>query len=159
MADETETPVTKTKVKAKLESAASAIGESIETATENATSTVETLKNTAGKLGKQAAETARDYASQGKARASGALNEVSRLMGDAASTVDDKLGAEYGKYARNAADTIASWSDQLKNKDLDDFVNDARELVRKNPAVAVGVAAALGFVVARLLRSSGDGDA
>jgi len=30
---------------------------------------------------------------------------------------------------------------------------DARELVKKSPAVAIGAAAALGFVVARLARS------
>jgi hypothetical protein len=31
--------------------------------------------------------------------------------------------------------------------------NDARELVKRSPAVAIGAAAALGFVVARLARS------
>ncbi|MGJ3648777.1 hypothetical protein ACLB0R_09925 [Sphingomonas sp. GlSt437] len=116
----------------------------------------ENLKSTASKLGKQAADTARNYADQGKVRATGALDEVSRLMGDAATTVDEKLGSEYGKYARTAADTISGWSEHLKSKELDDFVNDARDLVRKSPAVAIGVAAALGFVVARLIRSGTD---
>ncbi len=121
-----------------------------------ASGTTENLKNTASRLGKQAAESARGYAEEGKTRANGALDEVSRMMGDAASTVDEKLGPEYGKYARTAADTISGWSEHLRSKELDDFVTDARELVRKSPAVAIGVAAALGFVVARLIRSGGN---
>lgn len=118
----------------------------------------ETLKSTASKLGKQAADKARDYVEEGKARAGGALDEVSRLMGDAAGTVDDRLGPEYGKYARNAADAIAGWSDQLKGKELEDLLSDARDFVKKSPAVAIGVAAALGFVVARLVKAGIDAD-
>jgi len=130
----------------------------VEKAVQQAASTAESIKATASKLSKQATEKARDYAAEGKARAGGALDEVSRLMGEAAKTVDSKLGAEYGKYARNAADTISGWSDQIKTKNLDDFVEDAREMVRKSPAVAIGVAAALGFVLARVIRAGNDND-
>lgn len=142
---------------AKIKASANGAAEpEVETAA--APGTAETIKETASKLGKQAAEKARDYANQGKARAGGALEEVARMMGDAANSVDGKLGAEYGKYARNAADTISGWSDQLKTKELDDFIEDARDLVRKSPAVAIGVAAALGFVLARVIRAGVDSD-
>ena len=124
-------------------------------------SAAETLKATATKLSQQAADKARDYVAEGKSRAGGALDEVSRLMGEAAGTVDEKLGPDYGKYARSAADTLSGWSDQIKGKELEDLLGDARDFVKKSPVVAIGVAAALGFVVARLVKAgiSADNDA
>jgi ElaB/YqjD/DUF883 family membrane-anchored ribosome-binding protein len=124
-------------------------------------SAAETLKATATKLSQQAADKARDYVAEGKSRAGGALDEVSRLMGEAAGTVDEKLGPDYGKYARSAADTLSGWSEQIKGKELEDLLGDARDFVKKSPVVAIGVAAALGFVVARLVRAgiSADNDA
>lgn len=139
-----------------VEAASEKISDTADAAGEQAASTAETIKSTASKLGKQAAEKAREYAHEGKAKAGGALEEVSRLMGEAANTVDEKLGADYGKYARGAAETVSGWSEQLKNKSLDDFVEDARDVVRKSPAVAIGVAAALGFVLARVIRAGSD---
>ena len=47
----------------------------------------QTIKDNASKLSKQASVKAREYAQDGKARAGGALDEVSRLMGDAANSV------------------------------------------------------------------------
>lgn len=114
------------------------------------------LKDGAAKLTKQATDRAREYVDEGKARAGGALDEVSKLMGDAANTVDEKLGPQYGQYARSAAEGIASFSEGLKGKELEDLIADARGFVKKSPAVAIGVAAALGFVVARLVKAGLD---
>ncbi|MBY0285276.1 MAG: hypothetical protein K2W81_15105 [Sphingomonas sp.] len=115
------------------------------------------FKDGATNFAKQAADKARDLASDGKARAGDALDEVSRLMGTAADTVDQKLGENYGQYARSAADGIASFSESLKAKEIDDLVADVQGFVRKSPAVAIGIAAALGFVVARLVKAGMDG--
>lgn len=117
----------------------------------------QSIKDGASKLARQATDKARDYAQEGKARAGGALDEVSRLMGDAANTVDEKIGVQYGQYARTAAEGIAGFSESLKSKDIDDLVADATAFVRKSPAIAIGVAAALGFVVARLVKAGLDG--
>jgi len=116
----------------------------------------QTLRDGAEKMAKQATGKARDYVSEGKNRAGGALDELSRLMGEAASTVDEKLGAQYGQYARSAADGIAGFSESLKAKEIEDLVADAQGFVRKSPAVAIGIAAALGFVVARLVKAGLD---
>lgn len=121
--------------------------------------TAEKVKSTAAKLGKDASGKARALANDGKARAGGALDEVSRMMGEAAGAVDKRLGEDYGNYARSAADRIAGLSEQLKAKDIDDFVDDAREFVRKSPAMAIGIAAAVGFVLARLVRAGSRDDA
>lgn len=128
-----------------------------EGASDAAKDSAASLKDNAANFAKQAAEKARDLAADGKARAGDALDEVSRLMGSAADTVDQKIGENYGKYARSAADGIASFSESLKAKEIDDLVADVQGFVRKSPAVAIGVAAAVGFVVARLVKAGMDG--
>jgi ElaB/YqjD/DUF883 family membrane-anchored ribosome-binding protein len=120
------------------------------------TNAAHSIKDGATKLARQATDKARDYVAEGKNRAGGALDEVSRLMGDAADTVDDKIGPQYGQYARTAAEGIAGFSESLKAKEVDDLMADAAAFVRKSPAVAIGIAAALGFVVARLIKAGLD---
>ena len=114
------------------------------------------IKDGANKYGTQAADKARTLAEDGKARAGNALDQLAQLLNDAAGQVDDKLGAQYGGYARSAADSVSGFADQVKAKDIDALVEDATALVRKSPGVAVGVAAAAGFVVARLIQSGID---
>jgi ElaB/YqjD/DUF883 family membrane-anchored ribosome-binding protein len=118
--------------------------------------TTQQIKEEASKLGTQAADRAREFAGQGKERATTALDEVARLMQNAASDVDAKLGAEYGQYARSAADGIAGFAESLRGKEVDDLIADASAFVRKSPAIAVGTAAAVGFVLARLIKSGVD---
>jgi ElaB/YqjD/DUF883 family membrane-anchored ribosome-binding protein len=101
----------------------------------------------------QAADKARDYALQGKDRAVGALENVTRLVDDAAATIDEKVGEQYGDYARRASEYVAGFADTLRDKDVDELFDDAREVVRKSPAIAIGAAAAIGFVLARLVKA------
>ncbi|MDR6850880.1 ElaB/YqjD/DUF883 family membrane-anchored ribosome-binding protein [Sphingomonas sp. BE123] len=114
------------------------------------------VRDEAGKLAGQAGDKARSFADTGKEKATGALDEFSNLMRDAAGTVDEKLGEQYGQYARSAADQISGLAESLRGKQVDDLLDDAREFVEKSPAVAVGIAAGVGFVLARLLKSGLD---
>jgi len=101
----------------------------------------------------QAGDKARDLAQAGKERATAALDSLVQTVEDAAAEIDEKLGSQYGDYARRAAAGIGNFSDSFRDKDVDQLFADARELVKKSPAVAIGAAAALGFVLARLARS------
>ncbi|GGB34444.1 hypothetical protein GCM10011380_24880 [Sphingomonas metalli] len=111
------------------------------------------IRDGAGKVTQQAGERIRAFADDGKARAGSALDQLSQMLTDAAAQVDEKLGGQYGDYARSAAGQVQGFSDTIRNKDVDELLEDARQLVKASPAVAVGVAAALGFVVARLVQS------
>lgn len=117
----------------------------------------ETLRTETQKLASQAADKARDYAGEGMTRATGALDELSKMITDAAGMVDDRLGAQYGQYARSAAGQVSSLADTLRTKEVDELVDDARQFVRKSPAIAIGTAAAVGFVIARLVKSGLEG--
>lgn len=115
-----------------------------------------TVKKEAQALRGQAADKARQMADQGKERTTDALDSIAKLIGDTASTVDDRIGNKYGDYTRKAADAVSGFATTLRGKDVDDVVKDAGEFVRKSPAVAIGAAAAVGFVLARLIKSASD---
>jgi ElaB/YqjD/DUF883 family membrane-anchored ribosome-binding protein len=104
----------------------------------------------------QYADKARDYAEQGKARASEGLDSVAKMIGDGAAQIDGALGGVYGDYVRRAAGAVSDFSDTLRDKDVDELIDDARDLVRRSPAIAIGAAAAAGFVLARIIKAGSD---
>lgn len=101
----------------------------------------------------QAGDRARDFVAGAKDRATGSLDDIVRMIEDAAAEVDDKMGAQYGDYVRRASSGVSGLSDALKGKDVDSLFADANALIRKSPGVAIGAAAAIGFVVARIARA------
>jgi hypothetical protein len=107
-----------------------------------------------GKLRDQASEKAFAFANQGKDRATNALDELAKVVNDAAATVDEKVGSDYGDYARRAADAVSGAAASLRNKDIEALYDDARAFVSKSPAIAVGAAIVIGFAVARLARAA-----
>jgi len=117
---------------------------------------VESLRSGTGKLSGQAADKARGFVGQGLERGSEALASVSRLIGDTASGLDERLGSQYGDYARQAATTIDETANRLASKDADELIEDTRDFVRKSPGVALAGAAVLGFALVRLVKSGLD---
>ena len=117
---------------------------------------VETLRSGSEKLSGQAAEKARGFVGQGLERGSEALANVSKLIGDTASGLDERLGPQYGDYARKAATTIEETANRIAAKDADELIEDTREFVRKSPGVALAGAAVLGFALVRLVKSGLD---
>lgn len=101
----------------------------------------------------QASDKARDYAGQGVTKATGALDEAAKFLEDTAKTIEEKVGPQYGRYGFSAAESVSSFADQLRGKDVDELVEDVRSFVRKSPAVAIGAAVGLGFVLARLAKA------
>ena len=102
---------------------------------------------------------AKSVATDGKAKTGDAIEGLSKMIENSAITLDDNVGEKYGDYARSAADTVADFADKLNDKDVEEIVEDARDFVKKSPAVAIGAAAAIGFVVARLIKSGSDDEA
>ncbi|WP_404370504.1 hypothetical protein AB5I39_02095 [Sphingomonas sp. MMS24-J45] len=136
-----------------LNAAAKAAGSAADETAKATVTASQLLKDSAAKIGKEAVDRAKTYAEDRKAAAGGALDEIVKMINDAAGTVDEKLGDQYGQYARTAADKVAGFSEGLKAKELDDLIEDARGFVQKSPAIAIGTAAALGFVLVRLIQS------
>ncbi|CAD7335952.1 hypothetical protein FIM10_03780 [Sphingomonadales bacterium 56] len=104
----------------------------------------------------QATKTALSAAGVAKDKTGTAMQSLAKLITDTAGTVDAKLGPQYGDYARQAAEAVAGAADTLDSKDVDQLMAEAKDFVRKSPAVAIGAAAVVGFVLMRLAKGSDD---
>jgi ElaB/YqjD/DUF883 family membrane-anchored ribosome-binding protein len=111
------------------------------------------LREGASSLKGQATDKIRGYAEDGKARATSALEDFSNVVNEAAQSIDERLGAEYGNYARRAATAVSGVADTLRTREVDELFDDARNVIRKSPALAIGAAAAVGFALVRLIKS------
>lgn len=115
--------------------------------------TADKFKSQFATLKGQAADKARGYAGQGVDRATGALDEAAKFLEDTARTIEEKVGPQYGRYGFSAAESVSGFAEQLRGKEVDELVEDVRAFVRKSPAVAIGAAVGLGFVLARLTKA------
>ena len=104
-------------------------------------------------ISSQAGEKARGFVSQGLERSAEALGNVAKMVGDTAPGIEERLGAEYGEYARRAATAIEDTANAIASKDPDELIEDTRNFVRNSPGIALAGAAVVGFVVARLLKT------
>ncbi|MEH6756602.1 MAG: hypothetical protein V7676_03720 [Parasphingorhabdus sp.] len=98
----------------------------------------------------------RSTANDGKAKAGEAIGSLSEMIENSAKSIDENVGEKYGDYARSAADAMSSFAEKVNAKDVDEMVDDARNFVRKRPAVAIGAAAVIGLLVSRLIKSGTD---
>lgn len=132
------------------------IGSKADEPNDNRRGARQAVRDEAGKLSGQAGDKLRAFADDGKTRATGALDGIAKMIEDAAGTIDEKVGDQYGGYARQASSAVTGFADNLRGKEVDDLVADAREFVRKSPGVAIGLAAVAGFALARVLRAGAD---
>ena len=123
------------------------------TGTSSEAGLAERLRSGREKLASQAGERTRGLVGQGLERTAEALANVSRMVGDTAPGLEERLGAEYGDYARRAAGAIEDVANTIASKDPDELLEDTRDFVRRSPGLAVAGAAIVGFVVARLIKS------
>ncbi len=114
---------------------------------------VNQLKDQVGSLKSTGVDRARSMADDGKRQATDFLQSIAEIIQDAASSVEEKLGSQYADYGTRAADGVNSLAGKLNDRSVDDLFDDAREFVRKSPAAAIGIAAVVGFAVARVVRA------
>ena len=117
---------------------------------------VSQVKDQVSSLRSQAGDRVRGFADDGKGKVTGLLENVSEVINDAARSVDERLGEDYGDYAHRAADAVAGFAGRIRDKSVDDIIDDTRDFVRKSPAVAIGIAAVAGFALIRVIRTGLD---
>jgi ElaB/YqjD/DUF883 family membrane-anchored ribosome-binding protein len=113
----------------------------------------EMLRGSSQQFSGQASDKIYGVVGQGLERSSEALANVSRMIGDTASGIDERLGEEFGDYARRAAQAIEDAASSLAEKQPEELIDDAREFVRKSPGVALAGAAVIGFALTRLIKN------
>ena len=105
-------------------------------------------------LRSQATDKLRGIADEGKQQVTNSLDGLVDAAREIANRIGDK-GGPLGGYAITAAETLEHWASAVKDKSVEDIIDDGREFIRQQPGMAVGIAVAAGFVLTRLLKVSG----
>lgn len=109
--------------------------------------------NVTSKAKDEAMGRARGFVGEGLKSSSATLGNIASIIEDTVEQIGERLGPQYGDYARTASQTINRYATTLEGKDPEELVDDARELIRKSPALALTGAAILGFGLVRLLKA------
>jgi ElaB/YqjD/DUF883 family membrane-anchored ribosome-binding protein len=126
----------------------------IEQAKEQTQQVVQQAGQKAGQVMDQARDQVKSQLTGQKDRATdglGTIAEALRRTGDQLRTQDQAM---VGRYAEQAAEAVEGFSEYLREKDVDDLVREVESFARRQPAVFLGSAFALGFLAARFLKSS-----
>ncbi len=104
----------------------------------------------------QAGDKLRVVADDGKSKATTLLDDLAGIIEDAARSIDDRLGEDYGDYAHRASSAVSGFAGRVRDKSVDDIIDDTRDVVRRSPAVAIAAAAVVGFALMRVVRTGLD---
>jgi hypothetical protein len=89
-----------------------------------------------------------------KDRATDGLGSVAQAVRQSTQQLRDQNHDTVAQYVEQAADQVERFTNNLRQKDVGEIVNDAQRLARRNPALFIGGAFALGVIGARFLKSS-----
>lgn len=116
-------------------------------------------KSTAGEAYDSVAEKAVSHLDEKRSGLSDELTSVAesfRNMGRDLSTAGEKAGitSATAKYTDTAAEKIEQVAHYFEQNDLKAMLSDVKDFARKNPAIFLGGAFAMGIIAARFLKSS-----
>lgn len=117
--------------------------------------TGDTIRDKTSDLRTQATDKLRGFADTGKEQVANSLDGLVTAAREIADKLQDGQFGPIGGYATTAADTLEGWVHSVRDKSVDELVDDGRELVRTQPAIAIGAAVAVGFALSRFLKASG----
>ncbi len=130
-------------------------------AREKAEEVIVEMKDEVSEIASKAGEGARHAAASGKDMACDALDGLAEAARQIAGKIDEGKGgnnAIAADYARKVAQGVERFSSRMKAKDVAEIADDARTVVRENPALVVGAAALVGFALARYLKGGSGSD-
>jgi hypothetical protein len=110
-------------------------------------------KDAASHLMTEAKEEVQNRAYSQKERAAESLSGVAHALRGTKQELDEKAPG-FGMVADKAADAVERVSDLIRNRDIADVVQGVERFARREPALFIGGAIALGLVAGRFLRSS-----
>jgi hypothetical protein len=93
-----------------------------------------------------------------KDRGVDAISSVTQAVRSTTQRLRDEQHDTLAGYVEKAVDEVDRWSRQLKDKNVDELIGDVQRLARRQPAVFIGSAFALGVIGARFLKSSSRSD-
>lgn len=134
-------------------------GLSVESAKESAKGFYDQAKSTAGQAYGVATQKATEVIEEKKVDLAGGLTSVAdsiKQVGENLSKTEEqnKITETAAKYTDSLAQQIEQISGYFERKEVREMVRDVESFARRNPAVFIGAAFAVGFLAARFLKSS-----
>ena len=96
--------------------------------------------------------------SRGKNRAADTLGAVAQSLIFSSQQLREQNRGAVGGYVEKAANRVERWADYMQNTDTREMADRAENLARREPALFLGGAFALGLLGARFLKSSRKGE-
>jgi hypothetical protein len=91
-----------------------------------------------------------------KDRATDGIGNVAQAVRQSTQQLRDQQHETIAQYVEKAADQLERFSANLRNRNVTDIVDEVQRFARRQPAVFIGSAFALGVLSARFLKSSAD---
>jgi len=102
----------------------------------------------------RARSSAADQLNTQKSRATDGIGSVAQAIRQSTQQLRDQKHETIAGYVEQAADQLDKFSKQLRDKDVTEMLSDAQRFARRQPAMFVGAAFAVGLLGARFLKSS-----
>jgi hypothetical protein len=107
-----------------------------------------------GGLADRVRERAEAQLSTQKDRATDGLGSIAQAVRGSTQQLREQRYDVVAKFVEQAADQLEQISTRLKERDVRDLLDDVQQFARRQPAVVVGSAFAIGIAAARFLKSS-----
>jgi hypothetical protein len=88
-----------------------------------------------------------------KDRGADSMRRFARAMGNAAGELDQQ-SPSIARYLQDAAHSVESFSDSIRNRDLRQLTDEATNFAKSQPALFFAGAVVAGFAIARFLKST-----
>ena len=121
----------------------------------------------AQQAGSQARQAASSLAADANERAKGFLNQrvssgadIAGHVADSARCAADNLGdkaPQLAEFVRGAAGRVEEFSQQMRDKTVDELLRNASDFTRNQPALVFGLASLAGFFLFRVLKANPEG--
>ena len=112
--------------------------------------------NAQGGVMNRVKESAAAQLSSQKERATEGLGSIATAVRQSSEPLRNNKQDMIAEYVEKAADQLEQFSTRLRERDVNDLVNDAQQFARRRPALFVGAAFVAGVAAARFLKSSSE---
>jgi len=137
------------------QSASTTTGQAKEQVQQKAADVKEQVQQTAADVKEQVATQATDKLSSQKDAATGSLNSVAHAFRQTGEQLRDNDQVGIADYVERAAGQVEHFAGYLSKRDIRGLAQDTEQFARREPALFLGGAFALGLFAARFLKSSG----
>jgi hypothetical protein len=114
------------------------------------------VKEKLGETAERVQQSAKSQLSDRKDQVADSMDNVASALRNTGEQLRGEDTSFVGDYVNKAADKVSSLSQHLRDNDLDGLLRETEDFARRQPALFLGGAFALGVITARFLKSSSE---